>query len=147
MPSPSASDNTKQAKQTRHPPTPHDSFDTGNQSKKGKETNITKITEDQRKKIKNRKKTSHSKTTFKPAAPVGGTSSIVMFYFLVGLVPCYPVCNTINSWLLVRQLLSQSEKTPSVPTLSVFLGRGRTSINSQHRLTLFRRTERAQRAR
>ena len=36
-------------------------------------------------------KTRQKKTTSEPAAPVGGTSRIAMFYFLVGLVPCYLV--------------------------------------------------------
>ena len=39
IPGPSASDNTKQAKQVRHPPTPHDSFNKAYQSKKGREIN------------------------------------------------------------------------------------------------------------
>ena len=35
---------------------------------------------------------------FEPAAPVGGTSIIGMFYFLVGLVPRYSVCHLLPTF-------------------------------------------------
>ena len=54
---------------------------------------MKKITEDRSAKRKRRK------TTFEPAAAVGGTSSIDMFHFLVGLVPCYPVCRLLPAFV------------------------------------------------
>ena len=48
-----------------------------------------KITEHQAQSEKEDKK----KTTFEPAAAVGGTSSIYMLYLLVSLVPSYPLCH------------------------------------------------------
>ena len=35
---------------------------------------------------------------FEPAAPVGGTSSMVVFYFPVVLVPCYPICHLLHTF-------------------------------------------------
>ena len=61
------------------------------------------ITEDQAQ--TKRKKRRQRENSFEPAAPVGGTSSIDMFYFLlhfiVGLVPCYPVCQLLPTFVLL----------------------------------------------
>ena len=51
------------------------------------------ITEDQSAEGKRQQR----KITFEPAvAAVGGTSSIDMFYLLVGLVPCHPACRPLS---------------------------------------------------
>ena len=59
---------------------------------------------------KNKAKRRQRKTTFEPAAPVGGTSSRWKFYFLVGLVLCYPVCH-----LLPTFVYCSFPSTPPVP--------------------------------
>ena len=58
-----------------------------------------KITENQAQKKANKRTNKGRKTTFEPAAPVGGTSSIGMLYFLVGLVPCYLVCHLLPTFV------------------------------------------------
>ena len=39
------------------------------------------------------------KTTFEPVAPVGGTSKIGVFYFLLGPVSCCPVCHLLPTFV------------------------------------------------
>ena len=113
MPRPSASDNTKQTKQAGHPSTPRDSLHKATFNRRKEEKEIkTKITKDQ-----SSAKRRPRKTTFEPAAPVGGTSSIGMFYFLIGLVPRYP--QSAFSFLLsstaVSLLLLMSPLHPAFP--------------------------------
>ena len=46
-----------------------------------------------------KKKKRERRTTFESAAAVSGTSSVDMFYLLVGLVPCYPVCHLLPTFV------------------------------------------------
>ena len=121
MPSPSLSDYTNEAKQDHHPPPPHDSFNKAYRPKKGRERRKQiKITENHRmkeKKKQKQKKRRQRKTTFEPASPVGGTSSMVMFYFVVGLVPRSLDCHFHRTFVQPLFPLYSSYSSPSPRSL------------------------------
>ena len=62
--------------------------------KKGKGNN-KRITDVQNAKRKRKQR----KTTFEPAAAVGGTSSMDMFHIVISLVPFYPVCRLLSTFV------------------------------------------------
>ena len=114
MPTPGkgASDDTNQAKQTRHPHPRHTTPTMRTRRKKEEDRN--KNHGESSAKTKRR----HRKTSFEPAAAVGGTSSIDMFYVRVDLVPCYPTRRFLHDFVYRRSPSTLPLRTtlPRIPS-------------------------------